>query len=183
MALLQTPAGEIGAEAPHFALPGLDGQIVKLSDFNIENGLVVAFICNHCPYVIAQIEEFVSDAAVMRGIGVDVVAIMPNNFLAYPQDSPENMLSFSREHSFEFPYLLDQTQEVALSYGAVCTPDYFGFDRDLKLRYRGRLDNLRMSRTGVRIPELVNAMRGIKMMSELEIQHPPMGCSIKWKDA
>ena len=182
MVLLETPGCDVSASAQNFTLPALSGELVSLEDFRGGVGLVVAFICNHCPYVIAQISDFVSDAEILRDIGVNVVAIMPNDFHEYPEDSPEKMVVFAETHNFGFPYLLDETQQVARSYGAVCTPDYFGFDRDLKLRYRGRLDNLRIDRQQERIPELVNTMKRNKDEErELEPQLPSMGCSIKWK--
>jgi hypothetical protein len=144
---------------------------------------VVAFICNHCPYVKAITDRLVSDAETLKNEGVSLVTINSNDAVSYPEDSFENMARFALVRGFTFPYLHDETQEVARAYGAVCTPDFFGFDRDLILRYRGRLD---ASRTEHRPPdakrELVEAMRKIvRTRMGPDVQHPTIGCSIKWK--
>ena len=182
MSLLETPTCAFGSKAPHFSLPDVYGQLVSLDSVVGKSGLVVAFICNHCPYVVAQIQDFVSDSKVFKEMGVNTAAIMSNDFHAYPDDSPEKMVSFSHAHNFNFPYLLDEDQIAARAYGAVCTPDYFGFNANLELVYRGRLDNLRMSRDGERIPELVNAIREVVEGRKVpKNQLSSMGCSIKWK--
>ena len=182
MSLLETPTCAFGSKAPHFSLPDVYGQLVSSDSVVGKGGLVVAFICNHCPYVVAQIQDFVSDSKVFKAMGVNTVAIMSNDFHAYPDDSPEKMVSFSHGHNFNFPYLLDENQIAARAYGAVCTPDYFGFNANLELVYRGRLDNLRMSRDGERIPELVNAIREVDEGRKVpKNQLSSMGCSIKWK--
>ena len=179
---IETPAGSIGTSAPAFELPDTNGTIWTLDDFSEKSGLVVAFICNHCPYVKAVIHDFVDDAHRLLEENIGVVAIMPNDFQSYPDDSPEQMLEFANEHGFRFPYLLDESQDVARAYDAVCTPDFFGFDDALRLQYRGRLDNLRMQRDGDRTPDLFNAMIEIKGTGQCsEIHRPSAGCSVKWK--
>jgi peroxiredoxin len=179
---IQTPACDIGMPAKSFVLPDVNGQLWDLDDFNQKSGLVVAFICNHCPYVKAVIQDFVNDANQLLDEDVGVVAIMSNDYRAYPDDSPEKMFDFATEYGFRFPYLLDESQEVARTYDAVCTPDFFGFDGARDLQYRGRLDNLRMEREGDRSPDLVNAMREIKTTGRFSgVQLPSAGCSIKWK--
>jgi len=179
---IQTPACDIGMPARPFELPDVNGRLWSLDDFNQKSGLVVAFICNHCPYVKAVIRDFVNDANQLLDEDVGIVAIMSNDYRAYPDDSPEKMSDFATEYGFRFPYLLDESQEVARTYDAVCTPDFFGFDGSLHLQYRGRLDNLRMEREGDRSPDLVNAMREIKATGRFSgVQLPSAGCSIKWK--
>ena len=179
---IQTPACDIGMPAKSFVLPDINGQLWDLDDFNQKSGLVVAFICNHCPYVKAVIQDFVNDANQLLDEDVGVVAIMSNDYRAYPDDSPEKMFDFATSYGFRFPYLLDESQEVARTYDAVCTPDFFGFDGARHLQYRGRLDNLRMEREGDRSPDLVNAMREIKTTGRFSgVQLPSAGCSIKWK--
>tara|TARA_E500000178_G_C16968517_1_gene729704 strand:- start:73 stop:588 length:516 start_codon:yes stop_codon:yes gene_type:complete len=168
--------------AKSFMLPDVNGQLWDLDDFNQKSGLVVAFMCNHCPYVKAVIQDFVNDANQLLDEDVGVVAIMSNDYRAYPDDSPEKMFDFATSYGFRFPYLLDESQEVARTYDAVCTPDFFGFDGARHLQYRGRLDNLRMEREGDRSPDLVNAMREIKTTGRFSgVQLPSAGCSIKWK--
>ncbi len=179
---IETPACDIGMPAKSFVLPDVNGQLWDLDDFNQKSGLVVAFICNHCPYVKAVIQDFVNDANQLLDEDVGVVAMMSNDYRAYPDDSPEKMFDFATEYGFRFPYLLDESQEVARTYDAVCTPDFFGFDGARHLQYRGRLDNLRMEREGDRSPDLVNAMREIKTTGRFSgVQLPSAGCSIKWK--
>jgi thiol-disulfide isomerase/thioredoxin len=150
-----------------------------------EKGLLVAFICNHCPYVIAIIERFVTDAKRLQEQGVGVVAIMPNDFKAYPDDSPENMALFAKKHNFSFPYLVDKDQTVAKAYNAVCTPDFYGFNSLGELQYRGRLDDAKMqSQEQINVDiqhELLDAMSLMaKTGEETKEQMASMGCSIKW---
>jgi len=140
MATLTTPSINPGAKAAPFDLPGTDGARHTLASVRGANGTVVMFICNHCPYVKAVIDRIVRDMTELAQHGVGSVAIMSNDPAEYAEDSFENMKTFAVRHRFAFPYVFDETQEVALAYGAVCTPDFFGFDRDLKLAYRGRLD-------------------------------------------
>jgi len=183
MALTRTPEPELGAPAPQFTLPDPSGRSWSLADCRGERGTVVMFICNHCPYVLSAIDRIVRDCRKLRAHGVASVAIMPNDFRAYPADRPEEMARFAAEHDLDFPYLVDADQAVARAYGAVCTPDFFGYDADLRLGYRGRLDAGNPQGIGPDAqPELVRAM--VRLASgELpgEPQHPSMGCSIKWR--
>jgi peroxiredoxin len=173
----------LGAAAPDFRLPATDGNSYGLDDVAGANGAVIAFICNHCPYVKAVIDRLVADARVLLGEGVGFAAICSNDADAYPEDSFENMKKFAQAHEFPFPYLHDESQAVAKAYGAVCTPDYFGLDRDRVLKYRGRLDEGRTAPipAGAR-RELLEAMRNIARNGEApKDQIPSIGCSIKWK--
>lgn len=179
---LETPVCDIGMPAKSFELNDINGQRWTLDDFRQKSGLVVAFICNHCPYVKAVITDFVRDANRLLDEDIGVVTIMSNDYRSYPDDSPEKMARFAFEHEFRFPYLLDESQDVARGYGAVCTPDFFGFDGALQLQYRGRLDNLRMERQGERSPDLLDAMLAIKRVGRYSgAQLPSAGCSVKWK--
>jgi peroxiredoxin len=181
--LLSTPGVETGWQAKPFTLRDADGNSYSLDDLFGENGLLVAFICNHCPYVKAVIDRFVSDAGVLQGEGINVVAIMPNDYQRVPDDSPSNMKRFAAEHGFGFPYLVDEDQSVARAYDAVCTPDFFGFDRSGKLQYRGRLDDARMGDPAHRHAELLEAMRLVASTGKgPDEQHASMGCSIKWRE-
>jgi thiol-disulfide isomerase/thioredoxin len=147
-----------------------------------EKGLLVAFICNHCPYVIAIIERLVADAKCLQEQGVGVVAIMPNDFASYPDDSPENMALFAKKHNFSFPYLVDKDQKVAKAYNAVCTPDFYGFNSLGELQYRGRLDDAKMQDSVDVQHELLDAMTMVaKSGKGPESQMASMGCSIKWR--
>lgn len=184
MALTQTPACEFGAPAPDFNLKGVDGRHWRLADCRGPRGTLIMFICNHCPYVQAIRAALVRDTAALRALGVHSVAIMPNDTVEYPDDSFENMQREARQHGYAFPYLLDETQQVARAYGAVCTPDFFGYDADLKLRYRGRLDATTPGRAAAAgAPrELLDAMRAVAQTGRAaEEQIPSMGCSIKWR--
>ncbi|MBI3444705.1 MAG: thioredoxin family protein [Magnetospirillum sp.] len=171
--------------APDFNLPGTDGRNWSLAEIAGTRGTVVAFICNHCPYVLAIVDRLVRDAAQLRDEGVAMVAICANDPLQYPEDSFDAMKVFARRHGFGFPYLHDAGQEVARAYDAVCTPDFFGFDSSLRLRYRGRLDESgRLPGTPDARRELLDAMRLIAATGHgPEIQHPCMGCSIKWRES
>lgn len=163
-------------------LPDLNENTFGLKDCRGEGGLVIAFICNHCPYGKALVSHFVSDARILMAEGIGAVDIMSNNFSLYPNDSPENMVKFAQAHNFSFPYLLDESEEIAKLYAPVCTPGFFGFDAHLKLQYRGRLDNLRMGRQGEREAELVSAMRETEANREVSSsQLQSVRCSIKWK--
>jgi len=181
--MAQALPAELGARATDFTLRDVHGQLTKLEDVRGRDGTVVVFICNHCPYVKAITVRLVKDAETLKNEGVSLVAINSNDAMGYPEDSFANMARFALERGFTFPYLHDETQEVARAYGAVCTPDFFGFDRGLILRYRGRLD---ASRAEPRPPdatrELVEAMRTIiRTGMGPDVQHPSIGCSIKWK--
>jgi len=180
--LVNTPKVTLGWQASTFNLPNPDGDTFSLAEVNGKNGLVVAFICNHCPYVIAVANRLAEDARVLQSEGINVVAINSNDFKSYPADSPDNMKLFAEKYNFSFPYLVDEDQSVARSYDAVCTPDFFGFDRTGALKYRGRLDDARMDDASNRTPELANAMRQIaKTDSGPNEQMASMGCSIKWR--
>ena len=180
--LLDTPICDFGLKAPDFALISHDKKSYSRDNLAGGNGLLIAFICNHCPYVKAIIANFVSDAKRLQTIGVQTVAIMPNNYITHPEDNPERMGEFAAQHNFVFPYLVDESQSVAKAYGAVCTPDFFGFNSKLELQYRGRLDNLTMGKEGTRTPELFDSMSKIANTGRgPENQIASMGCSIKWK--
>jgi peroxiredoxin len=184
MVSLETPVCDFGQAAPDFALPGVDGRTWRRDDCKGPNGLLVMFICNHCPYVKAVRERIVRDARELMTLGVGVVAIMSNDPADYPEDSFENMQRVALEYDFPFPYLLDETQEVAKAYGAVCTPDFFGYNGSLELQYRGRLDESRKETA----PEGVrrDLFEGMKQVAETghgpEKQIPSVGCSIKWRE-
>jgi peroxiredoxin len=172
-----------GSKAPDFKLPGVDGKTYSLADVRGRNGTVVAFICNHCPYVRAIIGRMVGEAEAWRALGIGTIAIMPNDTESYREDSFDNMKAFAARHSFGFPYVIDKTQEVAKAYGAQCTPDFFGFNAQDELQYRGRLDASRTTLVPNARRELFEAMRQVA-----ESGHGPaeqissMGCSIKWRD-
>ena len=173
-----------GMPAPDFVLPGVDGRDWSLEQLRGPRGLLVMFICNHCPYVQAVAERIRRDTDELRTLGVHAVAINSNDVRAYPEDSFENMKGFARDHGFGFPYLFDESQEVARVYGAVCTPDFFGFDAGLRLQYRGQLDASRKSTApeGTR-RDLFEAMRGIAETGRgPDEQLPSIGCSIKWRE-
>ncbi len=184
MVTLETPACDFGKLPIDFSLPGVDGKTWTLKDCMGEKGLLVMFICNHCPYVKAIKERIVRDTAELKTLGINSVAIMSNNFVAYPEDSFENMKKLSDELNFSFPYLLDETQDVAKAYDAVCTPDFFGFNAKMELQYRGRLDASRREITPDNTPrDLFEAM---KLVAETGLgpkeQFSSIGCSIKWKE-
>lgn len=184
MVSLETPVCDFGQPAIDFELPGIDGRQWSLQDCRGEKGLLVMFICNHCPYVKAVRERLVRDTRELKEMGINSVAIMSNDPAQYEEDSFENMGKVSREFGFPFPYLLDETQAVAKAYGAVCTPDFFGYNSDLQLQYRGRLDESRKETApeGVR-RDLFEAMREIAETNHgPREQIPSMGCSIKWID-
>ena len=172
-----------GATAPDFRLPATDGRSYALKDVGGEKGTVIVFICNHCPYVKAVIGRLVADARLLMAEGVGFAAICSNDAASYPEDSFAKMGEFARKHDFPFPYLHDETQDVARAYGAVCTPDFFGFDRDLKLKYRGRLDEGRTTPPPSNARrELLEAMRAIATDRPAPAnQVPSIGCSIKWR--
>ncbi|MGI9310165.1 MAG: thioredoxin family protein [bacterium] len=180
--LLDTPICDFNWKAPEFTLPDLDGRVVSSAQSYGDNGLLVAFICNHCPYVKAIIARLVTDASALAEDGINTLAVMSNDFDAYPEDRPEMMRAFATQHRFGFPYLIDQDQAVARAYNAVCTPDFFGFNRDGALQYRGRLDDAKMDDADARTPELLAAMRAVAETGAGPAQQTPsMGCSIKWR--
>jgi len=182
MVLTKTPICNFGEKADPFELKGTDGKIHKLEDHLGKNGLLIMFICNHCPYVKAVIKDIVNDCKLMEKEGLKSIAIMSNDTKNYPEDSFENMIAFSKKHKFTFPYLIDETQEVAKKYGAVCTPDFFGYNNKLELQYRGRIKELKdLKPVSNSESDLLKAMRLIvKTGKGPENQIPSMGCNIKW---
>ena len=182
MALTKTPICDFGKKADNFELKSIDNKIISLNDAKGENGTLIMFICNHCPYVLAVINNVVEDCKELENDGIKSIAIMSNDPKRYEEDSFDNMIKFSKNHNFNFPYVIDETQEVAKTYGAVCTPDFFGYNKDLELQYRGRireLQNLKPIENGD--SELKNAMKMIaKTNNGPNEQFPSMGCSIKW---
>ncbi|NND61103.1 MAG: thioredoxin family protein [Gammaproteobacteria bacterium] len=185
MAALETPVCDFDLPAPAFDLPGVDGQRHSLQQLRGENGTLVMFICNHCPFVRSAIDRIIRDARDLASAGVNTIAIMSNDTEAYPADSFDNMVAWSREHEFPFPYLLDADQSVARAYGAVCTPDFFGYNADLGLQYRGRLDDGRTGQpTAGAKRELYEAMAAIAATGRGPAQQvPSIGCSLKWRDS
>ena len=183
MVSLTTPVCEFGEKPIDFTLPGVDGQAWSLEQCRGEKGLLVMFICNHCPYVKAIIERIVRDARELQPLGINCVAIMPNDTETYPEDSFENMQRFAAEHDFPFPYLIDRDQSIAKAYGAVCTPDFFGYNADLELQYRGRLDASRKETVPDVRRDLFEAMKQVAETGQgPQDQIPSMGCSIKWRE-
>jgi peroxiredoxin len=184
MVSLETPVCDFGTDAIDFSLPGVDGKTWTLQECNGENGLLVMFICNHCPYVKAIRERIVRDTKELQQYGINSVAIMSNDPSLYEEDSFENMKKVAAEFQFPFPYLMDETQEVAKAYGAICTPDFFGYNKDLKLQYRGRLDASRKDTAPADARrDLFEAMAQVAKTGQgPQEQIPSMGCSIKWKD-
>jgi len=184
MPALMPPPPKLGIDAPDFTLPGIDGKDHTLASLAGEKGTVVVFICNHCPYVKAITDRLVAAAEAMKAFGVAMIAINSNDTTAYPADSFDNMKLFAAERGFTFPYLFDETQAVAKAYDAVCTPDFFGYDGDLKLRYRGRLDEGRKDPPPPgAAEELVDGMRMVVDTGAGPAEQiPSMGCSIKWRD-
>lgn len=185
MALLDTPLCDFGWKAPDFTLSDANGKSFTMSEQMGKNGLLIAFICNHCPYVKTIGDRFAKDADELIANGINVLAVMSNDYRDYAEDSPENMIKFATQYGFNFPYLIDETQEIGKTYGAICTPDFFGLNNKGELQYRGRLDNgtMRSSQAELdnRTRELVDAMMGIAQTGDgPREQKPSMGCSIKW---
>ncbi|THK40874.1 thioredoxin family protein [Methylophaga sp. SB9B] len=185
MVSTETPICEFGQPAIDFSLPGTDGKIWTLDKCRGENGLLVMFICNHCPYVKAIMDRLVRDTNELKQLGINSVAISANDVADYPEDSFDNMKLVAEQNGFSFPYLYDETQEVAQAYGAVCTPDFFGYNQDLTLQYRGRLDASRKEAAPADVRrDLFEAMQQVaKTGHGPEQQIPSMGCSIKWRAA
>jgi peroxiredoxin len=174
---------DFGRKARDFALKGVDGKTYTLADVRGPKGTLVVFICNHCPYVKASIGRIVVEAKALREIGIGTIAIMPNDTEAYRADSFDNMKAFAATHGFTFPYVIDETQEVARVYGAQCTPDFFGFNAQDELQYRGRLDASRMTPVTNARRDLFDAMQQVAETCQGPLgQIPSMGCSIKWKN-
>lgn len=184
MVSLQTPVCEFGLPIVDFELPGVDGRTWSMRECMGEKGLLVMFICNHCPYVKAVIDRIVRDARDLQALGINSVAIMSNDPAQYEEDSFENMKAIAERLNFPFPYLVDDSQAVAKAFGAVCTPDFFGYNGDGALQYRGRLDESRKEAApGDVRRDLFEAMKQVAETGNgPEKQIPSMGCSIKWKD-
>jgi peroxiredoxin len=174
---------DFGWKARDFKLKGVDGKSYSLADVRGPKGTVVVFICNHCPYVKSSIGRLVAEAKALRPIGVNTIAINPNDPADYPEDSFDNMKAFARAHDLPFPYVVDETQEVARAYAAQCTPDFFGFNARDELQYRGRLDAMRMGFLPGARRDLFEAMAQVAQTGHGPAeQSPSMGCSIKWKE-
>lgn len=179
---IDTPVCDFGWQAPDFTLLDPDGHPFTLSGHLGGKGLLILFICNHCPYVQAIASRLAADTRTLIGEGFQVAAVMSNNYRAVPADSPANMKRFAAQHDFAFPYLVDEDQAVGRAFGAVCTPDFFGLNRDGELQYRGRLDDARAGNAFPRQPELLDAMRQIGLTGKgPQEQYASMGCSIKWR--
>lgn len=185
MVLMETPVCNFGEKAVDFNLLGTDGKQWSLADCAGEKGTLIMFICNHCPYVKAIQTRLVDDVLKLIDSGINSVAIMSNDPVDYPEDSFENMQKVSAEYHYPFPYLIDESQEVAKAYGAICTPDFFGYNAGLELQYRGRLDD-----SGMKSPsknskhDLLQAMIDVaKTGNGPKHQIPSIGCSIKWKNS
>jgi len=183
MATLQTSICAFGTPAPDFSLPGVDGKTWSRDQCKGEWGLLVMFICNHCPYVQAVRDRILRDARDLAGHGISCVAIMSNDPTNYPEDSFDNMKRVAEDYDFPFPYLFDETQAVARAYGAICTPDFFGYNRELWLQYRGRLDASRREPAPQDVRrDLFESMKQVAETGEgPREQIPSVGCSIKWK--
>ena len=183
MVSLTTPVCEFGKPAPDFDLLGVDGKRYRLRDVMGENGLLVMFICNHCPYVKAVRERIVRDVNDLKAHGINAAAIMSNDPADYPEDSFENMKLVAAQYRYPFPYLWDETQAVAKAYGAVCTPDFFGYNRKGELQYRGRLDESRKETAPAHARrDLFEAMKLVARTQRGPAEQiPGMGCSIKWR--
>ena len=182
MTLTETPICNFGEKAKNFNLLSTENTKVQLNEVKGENGTLIMFICNHCPYVKAVIKDIAQDAKFLESIGIKSAAIMSNDVKNYPEDSFENMISFSKLHNFSFPYLIDESQKVAKEYGAVCTPDFFGYNKNHELQYRGRireLKNLKPITKGD--SDLRVAMKLVSTSGKGPTkQIPSMGCNIKW---
>ena len=183
MTLTKTPICNFGEKAKSFDLLSTENKVVSLENIKGKKGMLIMFICNHCPYVKAVIEEIVKDTNKLKKVGINAVGIMSNDTKNYPEDSFDKMIEFAKDNQFgDLNYLIDKTQEVAKKYGAVCTPDFFGYNKNLELQYRGRireLKNLKPVRNGD--SDLKIAMKMIaKTQRGPDEQIPSMGCNIKW---
>lgn len=182
---VSTPICNFGWKAPDFSLPGIDSQLWTPARAMGPKGLLVMFICNHCPYVQAIADRLASEGRELSGLGIGSIAVMSNDTAQYPDDSFENMKRFANEHRFPFPYVIDDSQAVAKAYDAVCTPDFFGFNKDFQLQYRGRLDSSGKNPAPQDARrDLFWAMKQVAETGQGPAQQiPSMGCSIKWREA
>ena len=182
MTLTKTPFCDLGKKSENFELKSTENKIITLNDAKGQNGTLIMFICNHCPYVKAVIEDIVNDCKTLEKEGIRSIAIMSNDTENYPEDSFDNMIKFAKNNKFNFPYLIDETQKVAKKYDAVCTPDFFGYNKNLELQYRGRireLKELKPVKSGN--SDLLIAMKMVaKTGKGPEDQIPSVGCNIKW---
>ena len=182
MTLTKTPICDFGKKAENFELKSTENKIITLNDAKGQNGTLIMFICNHCPYVKAVIEDIVNNCKTLENDGIRSIAIMSNDTKNYPEDSFDNMIKFAKNNKFNFPYLIDETQETAKKYDAVCTPDFFGYNKNLELQYRGRVRELKDLKP-VRNSES-DLLKAMKMVAKTgkgpKEQTPSMGCSIKW---
>ncbi len=184
MVSLNPPVCDFGWKAPDFNLPGVDGKSRTLEDIAGPKGTLVMFICNHCPYVKAIRERLVADVRELKTLGINAIAIQSNDIISYPDDDFQRMKEIAAEFDFSFPYVLDEDQQVAKAYGAICTPDFFGFNAKLELQYRGRFDESRKEAASSSTRDLFHAMKQIaETGSGPEAQIASIGCSIKWKVA
>jgi peroxiredoxin len=184
MTLTKTPVCDFGKKAEDFKLKSIDNKIISLNDVAGEKATLIMFICNHCPYVKAVIKDLVKDCNDLKNDGVNTVAIMSNDVKNHPDDSFDNMIKFAKRNNFDsIDYVIDETQEIAKKYNAVCTPDFFGYNKDLKLQYRGRYRELKD------LKPVVNGDSDLKIAMKMiaqtqkgpDEQIPSMGCNIKWK--
>ncbi len=180
--LIKTPICDYGKSAKNFELKSVSNEIIKLDDIRGKNGSLIMFICNHCPYVKAVIKDIVEDCKNLEKFGIKSVAICSNDSINYPEDSYDKMIEFSKKYNFNFPYLIDETQKVAKDYNAVCTPDFFGYNNQLELQYRGRIRELKdLKPINNGESDLFKAMKKIaETQSGPKEQVPSMGCNIKW---
>lgn len=182
MASLNPPVCDFGWKAPDFNLQNVDGNMISRDQIMGKNGLLVMFICNHCPYVKAILPRLIADVRELKMLGINTVAIMSNDPKEYQEDSFDNMKKIAYEMDFPFPYLSDKTQEIAKEYGAVCTPDFFGFNNKAELQYRGRFDESRKETAPQSTRDLFKAMKQIAETGQgPKEQIASIGCSIKWK--
>ena len=184
MSLTKTPICDFGKKAINFELNSTDDKIISLDSIKGENGTLIMFICNHCPYVKAVIKDMVNDCNLLKEIGVNSVAICSNDAINYPEDSFEKMIEFSKQNKFSFPYLHDKNQEIAKIFNAVCTPDFFGYNKNLELQYRGRIKELKdLKPVSNSESDLYKAMKQIAETTKgPKNQIPSMGCNIKWQN-
>ena len=183
MTLTKTPICDFGKKAESFELKSTEDKIVSLDEMKGKNGTLIMFICNHCPYVKAVISDIVNDCKTLSNMGINSLAICSNDVNNYPEDSFQNMKKFANENNFSFPYLHDENQEIAKKYDAVCTPDFFGYNKNLELQYRGRIRELKgLKPLRLGDSELYSAMKQISETDKGPLkQVPSMGCNIKWK--
>tara|TARA_A100001011_G_C14252335_1_gene818478 strand:+ start:484 stop:1086 length:603 start_codon:yes stop_codon:yes gene_type:complete len=183
MALLKTPLCDFGKKLIPFKLKDINENEISVSNILGENGTLIMFICNHCPYVQAIIKDLVKTTKSIKTLGINSIAIMPNDYIKYPEDNLKNMKIFSELNDFDFPYLIDESQKIAKLYDAICTPDFFGFNKNNELQYRGRITELKnLEPVESSENELFIAMKEISLTGKGPLeQNPSMGCSIKWK--